>query len=180
MNNILQKADYMLALKTDTMTDEIRENYFVYLELNKDLYLDGFALILDTIIKKIINNTLTSEKGIEIIKNEYSKLDMDIFFGDFLNIFPLISLLINRAKNEEGVNINILKQYIDIANNLNCEEIAISINYVVLNFLMVSNIIDEDIDFTKSVMEKVRAHGVMSNSDKVFLNIIFNSINSYK
>lgn len=63
MNHLIAKAEYALALSNNSITDEIRNNFFSVLSFKRDLHLDAFILILENCINKVLNNSLTMSEA---------------------------------------------------------------------------------------------------------------------
>ena len=116
MNELIAKAEYMIALETNTITNEIRNNYALTLDIDKN-GIEIFELIVEHALKGIKDNTLTTEEAFKLIQNEYIILDFSKILGNFNNYIDFINLLINITASNK-IDFNILEELIIAVDNM--------------------------------------------------------------
>ena len=175
-NNLVVKAEYILALSTNNVTDEIRNNYIDLLKKEDTNYLKIFAEIIEIIMKQFRNKTLSKEEAIVIAKNEFLKFSLSDFIGDEKDFFPLIENIFKIREKDKPISLETLKQYINIADTSNNHSITVCIYYSVLNGLLVGGLIDTDIDFSEKVISFIKQYKQLNDDDNLFLRVIMESI----
>ena len=168
MDNLVAKAEYILALSTNNMTDEIRNNY--YNSFGEDSnYLIIFAEILQIIMKQFKTKNLTKENAIEVAKNEFTKLSLADFIVNKEEIYPLIDILFEERTKEDPITLELLKRYINIADKINNYSIVYAIYYGSYNSLKE---VDENInDIREFFIKKAEENNNLVFKQYKFLSI---------
>ena len=171
----LAKAEYLLALEKNSMTEDIRNNFIISIEDNVS-YLKVFASIIKTLFRQMKEDKITKEEAIDCAKQEYEALSLENFLVNNTEIFPFIEIIFNYRTIDEAISLDLLKKYIKIADKINHDSIVICIYQGVLNGLLIGELIGTDIDFSEKVINTVKNHVEMNEDDKIFLNIIMEAI----
>lgn len=157
MNNKVHMAKYILSVATNNVTEDARENYKMVMDVNNlaDCKVI-FRTILGTVLKSISSNKYDSKIGLEIIGNEYSKLNLSPVLGDYNNYSSFVTLLVE-TRDKEYVHSELLdlyKHWIEVADSL-MDDLKVYIYHSVLNALVKRNLVAEDLDFSEKVTEFV-------------------------
>ena len=72
MQREIAKAEYLIALTSNAVTEEVRNNYFLYVIENKDNGFKVFESIVETIIASMNQQLITAEDAYQLIQNEYN------------------------------------------------------------------------------------------------------------
>ena len=171
----LAKAEYLLALETNSVTDDIRTNFIVSIENNAN-YLKVFASIIKTLFRQMKEDKITKEEAIDCAKKEYKALSLENFLVNNEEIFPFIEIIFNYRAVDEAISLDILKKYIEIADKINHNSIMICIYQGVLNGLLIGELIGADIAFSEKVINTVKNYIEINEDDKIFLNVIMEAI----
>ena len=175
MDNLVAKAEYILALSTNNMTDEVRNNY--YNSFGEDSnYLIIFAEILQIIMKQFKTKNLTKENAIEVAKNEFAKLSLADFIVNKEEIYPLIDILFEERTKEDPITLELLKRYIDIADKINNYSIVYAIYYGILNGLLLGEIVDKDLEFSEKVISFIKNGEKINSYDSLLINVLMEAI----
>lgn len=169
MNKVISSAEYMLALTTGTVTDEIRESYKRSDNISDyATSVETFNLILKCILPSVDSKVLSKDSAFELIKREFIGVELTNFLGDFELYVDFVNLLLNARDSVPGHDtINNLKRFIEVADSLN-KDIAVSIYYAVLVKLTLCNAIAEDIVFSRQVIEYVKNSNNITTEMPIF------------
>lgn len=177
--NIVVKAEYLVELLKNNVSDQIRLNYKNTLKTTED-YAECFYNILDIIIKNIINNTYPIDAALTFTEIEFKAFNMEEYLGNYENYIPFIELLYNKAKSTENNNdFQQLKYYINIADSINYYEIKKGIYFAVLNFIITTSIFTGDLPFTKKLINFTKDAGIVQGISQLYYSLITKSFNYY-
>ena len=174
MDNLLNAAEYMIMLSTNTVSEITRDEYFSNVT-QYDSCINGLELILKSVLKGLDNNTLSAEDALKLIENEYNKSTIPNFLEGSSGVIELACKLIDARSHEPGTaTIEELKSYVEIADKLD-KCISISIYRAVLNRLVIAHMVLEDIDFSKKLMDGIKNNPNV-NDNMTFFNIIHDAL----
>lgn len=171
MDRVLLQAEYVVSLATNDNVDEIRANYKSVI-VDFESAAEALQLILEIFLDQY--EVKTSEEIFQLIENEYSQLNLSNYLGNFEDYRAFILFLLRARINKINLlAIDDLKEFYTLAGNLN-EGIAYSIYYVILQKLTFSNLIVDNINFTKEVINHIRNSSIQ---EKFLLEVIHSSTN---
>ena len=156
-SELLNYAQYNIALATNSVTDDIRNSYFSTMSEDRDKCAYAFNMVLVSVFKGIDDKFIDSETAKKLIETEYNKSCLHEFFGDYTPFSALINSVIDMKVSSEimdTADIDKFKFYINIADNLD-GDFAISIYYIMLTKMCFTNKILEDIEFSRKLINYV-------------------------
>lgn len=179
-NKGLSIAKYLLALATNTITDDIRAKYLTTIDIsdNSDIY-KLFKDIVSSVFSSINSNSMyyTIETGIKVLKTEYEIVGLNSLIGDFSQyeeLFTKIAILKCDKSNKINLinNLTVYKDLIDIVDRSESKIAKNGIYFAVLNFLVKKCLVTKDLTFSKKVIAYVDEMEKISDLDKIFYDIV--------
>lgn len=176
MDKLIKLAEYVLALESNSVTDEVRHDFASIIE-DENSALENFALILTNVLKQV-DNTLTAKEASDLIEHEYRNLPFAFYLDEFETYVPFIDLLLLTKVNakEERFTLDSLKNYINIADSLANESIKMGIYNAILTMLLYGRSITEDMAFSHKVLNYVKNYKNFSDVERILSNIVLDVI----
>lgn len=176
MERLVKIADYILALQENNVTKEIREN-FASVITDEITALEKFALLVKNVLIQV-NKTLTVDEAYALIKYEYTNLPFEFYLEEFdvYSSFVHLILSIKQEPLNTRSTIKSLKSYMYNINTLN-PTIQAGIYATILRTLVHSNLIIGDVEFAKNIINYVKNHGDLTESEELFAEITMSALN---
>lgn len=154
MKDTFYKAQYILALSENKMTDEIRKNYAGSFVLSSAE--DGYIVINQIMMACLQSTSYTADEFKNQIKLEYNELGLSKVLGDYSKYSPVLNLMIDIHNTDylHSELINLCKECVDFAEK-QADEIKICIYNGVLKTIVGRGLVLEDVPFTKMVSDYV-------------------------
>lgn len=174
MKDLIKAAEYMIQLSTNTVNEEIRNDYYSDIE-DFDDYITALGTLYKSIIKGFIEKNYNIEEALLLFETEYENSNLVEQFGDKIGYINLLELLL-KGRNEQDSLSDILKSYIEIADTVH-EKITISIYEACLTRLVYSNMVLEDLDFSQKIIDYINNSPYKNLSNKKFIDVISYAMN---
>jgi hypothetical protein len=178
MNDIIKIADYIVALQHNNVTDEVRDN-FASIITDELMAIEKFALVITNILKNVPNK-FSAEEAFNLIRTEYNNLPFPQYLGNLNNYVSFIELLLSTKATlaHEMITIDILKNYINAADNTSNETVKAGIYNAVLSTLLHGQFIADNLEFTEYIIDYIKSYGQMFDAERVFSEIVLNVLNN--
>lgn len=151
-------AQYILALASNSLTDEIRQNFLSNLKATNGPAL--FGKILDVVEKMILNGVCTAETGKQIVEDEYAKCGFD----DFAQYKSFVETVCSEISSASGY-LDRCKSLVGAADVTNSDVIEYGVYIAVLNRLVSGGLILKDLEFSSKVTAYVSEHSESGGTD---------------
>lgn len=172
MERQIAKAEYLIALTSNTVTEDIRNKYFEYVIENENNGFNIFESIVQTVLNSVSEQLMSEEEAYELICNEYNSTFLVKQLGNFNVYEPFIKKLISIYFMDMS-KIDIMEdsyEFIEIADNLDAR-IAIGIYQLILMRLMNTSNLLTNVRFSKDLIYFINNTNV-SNDERVFFETI--------
>lgn len=147
---VITQIKYILSLASNNVTDEIRQNFVA------DLGSDGLNLkilgrIFNTVGKMVVEGNYTVEEANNILIREYAAFNFSNLFGEYDQFLPFVKTVFEEIKTGSNKLLR-CKHIIESVDNIQNIAIKYGVCLSVLNCLINSNLVVEDIEFSESIM----------------------------
>lgn len=151
--HLISATEYRLALISNSVTDEIRQNYLDnLLEEHKSVY--DLDLICYVLIKAFSNNEISVEDGFKMLEKEYLGLNLGKDLGDWSESRAFFVKLVNDLAIKEERDLESIKEYLTLsAHN---DILNTNVCYAILGYLLPRRMIETNIEFSSELMKKIK------------------------
>lgn len=176
MQSILYKAKYLLALSTDTMTDEIRKDYADSILLSSAEA--GYRIMNQVVVSFFQSNKYSADELKNKVELEYNGLGLIKVLGDYSKYSSLLNFMIDIYMSEHSYFelVNLYKDCIDFADKQE-NEVKMCLYNGVLKAIVCRNLILEDIQFSEMITGYV-SKNLVSDEYKGLTDLINYVLNS--
>lgn len=175
MKDLVKSAEYIIQLATNSVTEEVRNSYYNDIEDEVE-FTRALELLIKSVLKGYDDKNFSIEEGIVLFEKEYETSSLSNFFGSKEGYVNLVRLAMEARSYGPGEGkVETYKSFIEIADAL-YENIRYSIYKACLLRLVYGNMILEDLEFSKKVMNYVNDNSIIEDS-KLLYDLIIEIMN---
>ena len=163
--HLVTATEYRLALISNSVTDEIRQNYLDnLLEGHKPIH--DLDLICYVLVRELDKGNFSVEDAFNLLEKEYIGLHLEIDLGDWNESRAFFARLVEDLANREEKGLEYIKEYLSLsAHN---EILNVNVCYAILGYLLPRRLVETNVELSGELMNKIK-NSTLSSEDAQFL-----------